>query len=51
MGCLWDQVAGRPRDQIMGCSVNVPGMSVINVFFKFNTETYLTYFDRLLETL
>ena len=34
-GTFW----GRPRDVGHTC------------FFKFNSETYLTYFDRLLETL
>ena len=42
-GRLLDLVAGRPGDQMMG--------RWSYMFFKFNSETYLTYFDRLLETL
>ena len=49
-GTSRDPVAGRPGDQMMGRSGDVPGMSNY-MFFKFNSETYLTYFDRLLETL
>ena len=50
VGCLRDPLAGRPGDQMMGRSGEVPGRR-LNMFFKFNSETYLTYFDRLLETL
>ena len=49
-GRLRDPVAGRPGDQMMGRSGDVPGRWSY-MFFKFNSETYLTYFDRLLETL
>ena len=49
-GRLEDVVAGSPRDQMMGRSGDVPGTLVIHVF-KFNPETYLTYFDMILETL
>ena len=51
MGRLRDPVAGRPGDQMMRSSGDVPGTLVIHFFFIFNSETYLTYFDRLLETL
>ena len=43
MGRLRDTVAGRPGDQMMGRGSYM--------FFKFDSEAYLTYFDRLLETL
>ena len=49
-GRLRDPVTGRPGDQMMGRSGDVPGTSAY-MSFKFNSETYLTYFDRLLETL
>ena len=32
MGHLWDPVAGRPGDQMMGRSRDVPGTSIIHVF-------------------
>ena len=44
---LRDPVAERPGDQMMGRSGDVPRMSGSYMFFKFNSETYLTYFDRL----
>ena len=34
MGHLRDPVVGRPRDQMMGRSGDVPGTSVIHVFFN-----------------
>ena len=49
-GRLRDPVAGRPGDQIIGRSAESPGRRPY-MFFKFNSETHLTYFDRLLETL
>ena len=49
-GRLRNPVEGRPGDQMMERSGDVPGTSVMHVF-KFNSETYLTYFDRLLKTL
>ena len=33
-GCLWNPVAGRPRDQMMRRSGDVPGTSVIYVFLN-----------------
>ena len=51
MGRLRDPVAGLPGDQMMGRSGEVPRTSVIHFFKIFNLETYLNYFDRLLETL
>ena len=48
-GRLRNPVEGRPGDQMMERSGDVPGTSVIHVF-KFNSETYLTYFDRLWPT-
>ena len=52
MGRLRDPVAGRPGDQMMGKSGDVPGTLVIHFFlYSTHSETYLTYFDRLLETL
>ena len=38
-GSLQDLVAGRPGDQMMGRSVDVPGRRPY-MFFKFNSETY-----------
>ena len=49
-GRLWDPVAGSPGDQMMGRSGDVPGGRSY-IFFKFNSETHLTYSDRLPETL
>ena len=49
-GRLRDPVAGSPGDQMMGRSGDVPGRQLY-MFLKFNSETYLTYFNRLLETL
>ena len=49
-GRLRDPVAERLGDQMM----DILGKSLGRrsyMFFKFNSETYLTYFDRLLETL
>ena len=45
MGRLRDPVLGRPGEQMMGRGRRS------YMFFKFKSETYLTYFDRLLETL
>ena len=48
-GRLRDPVAERLGDQMM----DILGKSLGRrsyMFFKFNSETYLTYFDRLLET-
>ena len=53
MGRLRDLVAGRPRDQMMGLSGDVPWTSVIH-FFKLNSETYLftlTSYSRLYSEL
>ena len=33
-GRLWDTAAGRPGDQIMGRSEDIPGTSVIHVFLN-----------------
>ena len=33
-GRLWDQVAERPREQMMGRSGDVPGTSVIQVYIQ-----------------
>ena len=49
-GRLRDPVAGRPEDEMMGRSRDVPGKSIIHVF-QIQLEAYLTYFDKLLETL
>ena len=46
-GRLRDPVVGRPRDQMMGRSGDVPGRRS-NMFFKFNSETFFDRFDTLI---
>ena len=49
-GRLRDPAAGRPGDEMIGCS-GVSLGSRSHMVSKFNSEAHFTFFQRLLETL